>query len=100
MARFIAHYRSANSSTERALGSFEFESSSRSGSKANSRDARVHMLELFGNDALSWSIDRIERMDGSLKGSVRTSDGQLEMDFREPSESKRPRKRNIKRGIV
>ena len=99
MPAFTAHYRSADSSGERAKGSFEFESDSRLGSKANSHDARVRMLELFGNEALSWTIDRIERKTSSRSGSS-TADGQLELDFRDPVEVKRRRKRSVKRGVV
>ena len=99
MGVFTAHYRSLDSQSERARGSFEFESGSRLGSKANSHDARVRMLELFGNDALSWNIDRIERTDSASAKAV--SDGQLEMDFREPAEQKpRKRRRSTRRGII
>ena len=99
MATFIAHYRSADASTNRAMGSFEFESDSRLGSKANSHEARVRMLEIFGNDALSWSIDGIERKDLAGKGCP--SDGQLEIDFRDPVEQpSRKRRRSVNRGMI
>ena len=98
MAAFRAHYRSADASSKRAKGSFEFESASRLGSKANSHDARVRMLEIFGNDALAWSIDTIERI--STERSKATSDGQLELDFRDPVKDAPKRRRSTRRGIV
>ncbi len=98
MTVFIAHYRSPDASRDRACGTFEFDSSSRLGSKANSHDARVRMLELFGADALAWSIVSVERKD-SVKARE-TQDGQLEMDFRDPvGRSPKKRRASIKRGI-
>ncbi len=90
MQTYIAHYRSPNASSERAKGLFEFESDARVGTKANAHDARVRMLEIFGSDALSWSIDKIEKK----KATESHSDGQLELDFRAP---KPERKRKIKK---
>lgn len=90
MPVYLAHYRSPDASAARARGLFEFESESRAGTRANSHDARVRMLELFGNDALSWTIDRIERK----QAKAERSDGQLELDFRDP---KPERKRRAKR---
>lgn len=88
LTTFIAHYKSLDSQADRARGLFEFESSSRMGSKGNAQDARIRMLELFGNDALAWSIEKIER-----KPAKETqSNGQLELDFRAPVK-KRKRKR-------
>ena len=82
LTTFIAHYKSLDSQADRARGLFEFESSSRMGSKGNAQ------LELFGNDALAWSIEKIER-----KPAKETqSNGQLELDFRAPVK-KRKRKR-------
>ncbi len=90
MTTFVAHYRSIDSQAARTRGLFEFESSARLGSKACGQDARIHMLELFGTEALSWSIDKIER-----KPSTRSeADGQLELDFRAPVKKKRKRKRD------
>ncbi len=88
MTTFIAHYKSLDSQADRARGLFEFESSSRMGSKGNTQDARIRMLELFGNDALAWSIERIERK----PTKEAQTDGQLELDFRAPVK-KRKRKR-------
>lgn len=96
MQTFIAHYRSLNSSTARAKGLFEFESESRLGSKANASDARFKMLELFGNDALSWTIEEIKHKPASKSGNQ--ADGQLELDFRDPV--KKTKKRSTKRGVL
>lgn len=86
MQTYTAHYRSPSASDARATGLFEFESDSRAGSKGNLRDARLKMLELYGKDAVSWTIDRVERK----KASAAVQDGQLELDFRPP---RRERKR-------
>ena len=96
MQTFIAHYRSLNASAERAKGLFEFESESRLGSKANASDARMKMLELFGNDALSWTIESIEHKGASKQD--KQADGQMELDFREPV--KKRRKRATQRGVL
>ena len=48
MQTYIAHYRSPAASDARATGLFEFQSDARAGTKANSRDARLRMLELYG----------------------------------------------------
>lgn len=91
MSTFVAFYRSLDSSKNRAKGLFEFESDARHGSKANMHDARIKMLELYGNDALSWNIEKIEK-----KGAKDIhQDGQLELDFREPLKE---RKRKPSRG--
>lgn len=86
---FIAHYKSLDSQADRARGLFEFQSASRLGSKGNAHDARIRMLELFGNAALSWTIEKIERKPS--KGPQ--ADGQLELDFRAPAKKKRKRAR-------
>lgn len=90
MQTYLAHYRSPNASAERARGLFEFESDARAGTKANLHDARVRMLELFGKDAVGWSIDKVERKTARAENA----DGQLELDFREP---KPERKRKYKK---
>ena len=101
MASFIAHYRSANASSERAKGSFEFKSEHRLGSKANEHDARVRMLEILGNQALGFTIDRIERVSAAKSSKNTTYNGQLELDFRDPIDHKeRKRRRSTRRGIV
>ena len=90
MQTYLAHYRSPNASAERARGLFEFESDARAGTRANLHDARVRMLELFGKDAVGWSIDKVERKTARAENA----DGQLELDFREP---KPERKRKYKK---
>ena len=80
MQTYIAHYRSPAASDARATGLFEFESDARAGSKGNLRDARLKMLELYGKDAVSWTIDRVERK----RATKQVQDGQLELDFRPP----------------
>ena len=48
------------------------------------------MLELYGKDAVSWTVDRVERK----KASKPVQDGQLELDFRPPKkERKRAKKK-------
>lgn len=90
MQTYIAHYRSPAASDARATGLFEFESDARAGSKANLRDARLKMLELYGKDAVSWTIDRVERK----RATKQVQDGQLELDFRPPkAERKRAKKK-------
>ena len=88
MTAYLAHYRSPATADVRGAGAFEFESEGRIGSKDNLRDARVRMLELFGKDAASWSIERVERRTAK-NGAM---DGQLELDFR--PEKKRRRRRS------
>ena len=91
MQTYIAHYRSPDASSQRARGLFEYESGARLGSRENQHDARLKMLELFGKDAVSWTIEKTERK----KVHDDHSDGQLELDFREP----RPeRKRKARKG--
>lgn len=90
MQTYIAHYRSLNASSDRAKGLFEFESEARMGTKANMHDARVRMLEIFGSEAVPWTIDKIEKK----KATESRNDGQLELDFRAP---KPERKRKVKR---
>ena len=87
LTAFLAHYRSPAASDVRGAGIFEFESDARMGSKDIHRDARVAMLEMFGKDAASWAIEKIERK--TAKNSA--MGGQLELDFR--PEKKRRRRR-------
>ena len=90
MQTYIAHYRSPAASDARATGLFEFESDARAGSKGNLRDARLKMLELYGKDAVSWTMDRVERK----RATKQVQDGQLELDFRPPkAERKRAKKK-------
>lgn len=85
MAVFVAHYSSPDASAKRAKGLFEFESDARLGSKANLHDARIRMLEIFGQDALGWNIGKVEKK----KASDTKQDGQMEIDFRDPVKKKR-----------
>ena len=87
MTVYLAHYRSPAASDVRGTGAFEFESEARIGSKDNQRDARLKMLEMFGKDAASWSIVKVEKK--TTKSTV--LDGQLQLDFR--PEKKRRRRR-------
>lgn len=90
MQTYVAHYRSPAASDARGLGLFEFESDARAGSKANIHDARLKMLELFGKDAVSWSIEKVEKK----KASQSEVDGQMKLDFRPP---KPERKRAVRK---
>lgn len=82
---YVAHYTSPVT-TSPVKGFFEFESIHRASSKLNRHDARVRMLEIYGQDAVSWVVDsvKIKRKNDKICGD------QLELDFREP---KKPRKR-------
>lgn len=89
MQVYIAHYRSPAASDARAMGLFEFESSSRANSKGNLRDARLRMLELYGKEAVSWNIERVERK----KAADAPCDEQLELDFRAPKPQRKRAKK-------
>ncbi len=91
MTTYMAHYTSPAASDVRGSGFFEFESDARLNSKDNLHDARMKMLELYGKDAVSWTIDSVERK----KASTEALDGQLELDFRP---EKQPRKRKRTKG--
>ena len=80
MQTYIAHYSSPSASAQRAKGVFEFESDARANTKGNNHDARMRMLELYGKDAVSWTIDKVERK----RSRDAVSDGQLELDVRAP----------------
>jgi hypothetical protein len=92
---YVAHFLSPASSTDRASGTFVFSSEASANSKANLHDARVRMLEIYGNRALSWNIERIERQSSKTQG-----DGQMALDFREPPHEKKRKRRNFDRGVV
>lgn len=87
MAVYLAHYQSPAAADVRGSGVFEFESAARIGSRDNLHDARMKMLETFGKDAASWSIEKVERKTAG-SGAL---DGQLTIDFR--PEKKRRRRR-------
>ncbi len=91
MTLFVAHYTSPNASVARGVGSFEFESGARMGSKALAHDARLAMLGLFGSDAVSWTIDSIERK----RARAEQANGQMELDFRDAP--KRSRRKTVER---
>ena len=92
MADYVAHYRSPNGSAARAMGLFEFSSDARLNTKALAHDARMKMLEMYGKEAVAWQIDKIERR----KARPSNSDGQLELDFRDPvAVPKRRRSRDV-----
>lgn len=89
MQTFIAHYISPKAAAQRAKGLFEFQSDARMGSKANLHDARLRMLELYGKDAVAWTIERVERK----KAAAPAPDGQLELDFRAPAPQRKRAKK-------
>ena len=89
MAIYVAHYTTLNSDKNRQRGEFDFESKSKLNSKTNTHDARLAMLERFGNEALSWQIYKIEKK----KMSTGKIDGQLQLDFRGPAPKKRKARR-------
>lgn len=75
----------------------EFESEHRAGSKQNLQDARYKMLDIYGEEAVSWTVKDVRRADESdMQGQE-----QLLLDFREPTEPVvRKRRRSVKRGIT
>ena len=87
MATYLAYYQSHAAADVHGSGVFEFESDARAGSKDNLHDARMKMLEIFGKDAVSWDIERVEKKTAKTE----TLDGQLTLDFR--PEKKRRRRR-------
>ena len=87
MTTYLAHYRSPAAADVRGAGVFEFESEARANTKDNMRDARVRMLEIFGKDAASWNIERVEKK--SAKNEA--LDGQLTLDFRPVKKRRRRR---------
>ena len=87
MTTYLAHYRSPAAADLHGVGVFEFDSDARAGSRENTHDARLKMLEIFGSGATSWSIEKVERK--TTKNS--SLDGQLELDFR-PQKKRRKRR--------
>lgn len=75
----------------------EYESEHRAGSKLNLQDARYRMLELHGSEALSWNIKDIEKVTENERGGAAE---QLMLDFREPVEPPKRKRRTVKRGIT
>jgi hypothetical protein len=79
-----------------ASSSIEFESEHKAGSKQNIQDARYKMLELHGSEAVSWTVTNIERVPEAEQGAIQE---QLMLDFREPAEKPKRKRRSVKRGI-
>lgn len=86
MPSYLAHYVSP-AGEHPTRGIIEFESNHRASSKENMHDARMEILRINGNKALSWTIDSIEikRADDERCGN------QMEFDFRAPRKPKRYR---------
>lgn len=84
---YIAHYTSPVT-TSPVKGFFEFESIYRASSKLNRHDARVRMLEIYGQEAVSWVVDSVK----VKRKNAKICSEQLELDFREP---KKARKRRV-----
>ena len=55
------------------------------------------MLELHGSEALSWNIKDIEKVTENESAGVAE---QLMLDFREPVEPPKRKRRTVKRGIT
>lgn len=83
--------------TAPASSSIEFESEFRAGSKQNIQDARYKMLELHGSEAISWTVTDVERIPEAEQGVIQE---QLMLDFREPTEEPKRKRRSVKRGIA
>lgn len=92
MQTYVAHYSSPAASDSRGQGVFEFDSDARVGTKANLHDARMHMLEVYGKDAVSWNIVKVERKKAKPKAD-QAGDGQLQLDFRPPKVERKRAKR-------
>lgn len=90
---YLAHYQSPASGDPQS-GIFEFDSEHKMNSKQNLQDARFRMLELFGNQALSWSIVKVEKR--TSRNQV--ADCQPAFDFREPTHTRSVR--TVKRGTL
>lgn len=89
MTAYLAHYKSPAAADVRGTGYFEFESDARAGSRENVRDARMKMLEMFGKDAASWEIDKVEKKTAKSANL----DGQMELDFRPEKKRRRAKKK-------
>ena len=83
---YIAHYTSPTNSSP-AKGFFEYESKYRASSKDNYRDARIKMLDIYGEKAVSWVIDELKLK----RENERLCGDQLELDFRKPPRKRRRR---------
>lgn len=94
MRTYIAHYVSPHGANP-VNGTFEFESEHNAGSKQNATDARIRMLEEFGNEAVSWTIDSVELASSAEDASDYF---QPQLDFREPKKVRK--RRTFERGRV
>ncbi|MGI6591181.1 MAG: hypothetical protein ACOX1O_06210 [Eggerthellaceae bacterium] len=92
MARYVAHYQSPKGEHPQS-GEFVFESAHPMNSKSNRQDARFRMLDLFGKEAVSWQIVKVER----ARADADEHCVQPNLDFREPEVHKR-RRRTVERG--
>ena len=92
MKTYRAHYVSPAGANP-VNGTFEFESEHNAGSRANATDARIRMLEEFGNAAVSWQIDSIELLSGAEDAAEYV---QPQLDFREPKKTRK--RRTFERG--
>jgi hypothetical protein len=93
MGVFRAHYASPHNANPQS-GFFTFESEHPLKSKANEQDARYRMLELFGNEAVSWNITQVER----AKAAEADAPIQLGLDFRPPKKTRK--RRTVERGTL
>lgn len=93
MGVFQAQYESPRNANPQS-GRFTFESTHPLNSRANEQDARYKMLELFGNQAVSWRIVGVER----AKTADREAPVQLGLDFREPKRTRK--RRTVDRGTL
>ncbi|MDO4400208.1 MAG: hypothetical protein Q4D27_04585 [Coriobacteriia bacterium] len=91
MGIFRASYESPRNANPQS-GQFTFESKHPLNSKANEQDARYRMLDLFGNEAVAWSVTHIER----AKAAEADAPVQLGLDFREPKKTRK--RRTVERG--
>ena len=91
MSVFRAQYESPRNANPQS-GQFTFESDHPLNSKANEQDARYRMLDLFGNEAVSWNIVHVER----AKAAEADAPVQMGLDFREPKNTRR--RRTVERG--
>ena len=91
MSVFRAQYESPRNANPQS-GQFTFESDHPLNSKANEQDARYRMLDLFGNEAVSWNIVHVER----AKAAEADAPVQMGLDFREPKKTRR--RRTVERG--
>lgn len=87
MGAYVAHYESPKGDNPQS-GEFAFESVHPMNSKANVQDARFKMLDIFGKEAVSWQITRVER--GSA-ATAKSDDDYLQptLDFREPEHKRK-----------